>query len=171
MEIGGESLDRLLSLPIAHIMKITKLLFVSVAVFVRLTPLFAQNYAINWYSIAGGGGTSSGGVFSISGTIGQPDAGLLTAANYSMVGGFWSILSYGQPPVQPPVLTVSLAGNNTVVVEWPSSTSAAFLLQQSTDLYGQGWAHAPQPVTDNGITKSVTITPAVGNLFFRLFAP
>ena len=49
----------------------------------------AQNFAIDWFTIDGGGGTSTGGVYSISGTIGQPDAGpVLTGGNYSLVGGF-----------------------------------------------------------------------------------
>jgi hypothetical protein len=32
-------------------------------------------YAINWHTIDAGGGTSTGGVYSVSGSIGQPDAG------------------------------------------------------------------------------------------------
>ena len=36
--------------------------------------IFAQSYSIDWYKIAGGGGTSTGGVYSVSGTIGQNDA-------------------------------------------------------------------------------------------------
>ena len=36
---------------------------------------FTQQYSIGWYKIAGGGGASSGGVYSVNGTIGQPDAG------------------------------------------------------------------------------------------------
>ena len=36
---------------------------------------FAQSYQIDWFTIDGGGGTSTGGVYSVSGTIGQPDAG------------------------------------------------------------------------------------------------
>jgi hypothetical protein len=35
----------------------------------------AQSYFIDWYTIDGGGGTSTGGVYSVSGTIGRPDAG------------------------------------------------------------------------------------------------
>ena len=35
----------------------------------------AQSYSIDWFKIAGGGGTSTGGVYSVSGTIGQHDAG------------------------------------------------------------------------------------------------
>ena len=35
----------------------------------------AQPYSIDWFKIAGGGGTSTGGNYSLSGTIGQHDAG------------------------------------------------------------------------------------------------
>jgi hypothetical protein len=29
---------------------------------------------LDWFTIDGGGGTSTGGVYAVSGTIGQPDA-------------------------------------------------------------------------------------------------
>ena len=49
----------------------------------------AQNYSIDWYKVAGGGGTSTGGVYSLSGMIGQPDAsGAMTGGGYSLTGGF-----------------------------------------------------------------------------------
>jgi len=45
---------------------------------------------ISWYTIDGGGGTSTGGGYSISGTIGQPDAGVvLTGGIFEVTGGFW----------------------------------------------------------------------------------
>ena len=34
----------------------------------------SNEYSIVWHTIDGGGGTSSGGVYSVSGTIGQADA-------------------------------------------------------------------------------------------------
>ena len=34
------------------------------------------DYAFDWHTIAGGGGTSTGGVYSVSGTVGQHDAGV-----------------------------------------------------------------------------------------------
>src|SRR5262249_33796647 len=44
----------------------------------------AQTYSIDWFKIAGGGGTSTNGQYSLSGTIGQHDAGgPLTGGNYS----------------------------------------------------------------------------------------
>lgn len=46
---------------------------------------------LSWHTIDGGGGTSTGGTFSISGTIGQCDAGMaLTGGSFGLVGGFWA---------------------------------------------------------------------------------
>lgn len=46
-------------------------------------------YEISWYTIDGGGGASSGGDFSLTGTIGQPDAAYSRGGNYELLGGFW----------------------------------------------------------------------------------
>ena len=46
-------------------------------------------YEISWYTIDGGGGRSSGGDFTLTGTIGQPDAAYSAGGNYEMLGGFW----------------------------------------------------------------------------------
>ena len=43
------------------------------------------NYSLDWFKVSGGGGTSTRGVYSVSGTIGQPDAsGAVTGGNYSL---------------------------------------------------------------------------------------
>lgn len=48
------------------------------------------DFDISWYTIDGGGGTSAGGDFVLSGTIGQPDAGsLMTGGGFELAGGFW----------------------------------------------------------------------------------
>lgn len=48
------------------------------------------SFDIPWYTIDGGGGTSVGGAFELSGTIGQPDAGVtMTGGSYALTGGFW----------------------------------------------------------------------------------
>ena len=46
-------------------------------------------YTIPWYTVDGGGGTSSAGIFTLQGTAGQPDAGVLTGGGYTLTGGFW----------------------------------------------------------------------------------
>lgn len=57
---------------------------------VFVTAALAQSYSIDWHTIGGGGGTSTGGVYSMRGTIGQPDAGTMTGGGYALDGGFWS---------------------------------------------------------------------------------
>ena len=49
----------------------------------------AQPYSIDWYKVSGEGGMSSNGHYSVSGTVGQPDAsGTMTGGGYSLTGGF-----------------------------------------------------------------------------------
>ena len=58
-------------------------------------PAGAQ-VTIPWSTIDSGGGTSSGGSFVLSGTIGQPDAGLpMTGGGFTLTGGFWSASAVG----------------------------------------------------------------------------
>ena len=60
-----------------------------------------QPYSIDSFTIAGGSGTLSAGAYSISGTVGQPDAALgLAGGDFLVVGGFWSLLGAGTPPVE-----------------------------------------------------------------------
>ena len=48
-------------------------------------------YDLSWWTADGGGQTfSAGGGYSLGGTIGQPDAGLLSGTGYQLSGGFWS---------------------------------------------------------------------------------
>jgi hypothetical protein len=65
-------------------------------------------YAIDWWTIDGGGGMSSGGSYTLSGTIGQPDAGSASGGGYTLAGGFWEG-STGQTKVYLPI--VAAKGN------------------------------------------------------------
>ena len=47
-------------------------------------------FGLDWWTVDSGGGTSTGGVYSLSGTIGQPDAGSMSVGSYTLAGGFWS---------------------------------------------------------------------------------
>ncbi len=49
-----------------------------------------QSFTIPWYTIDGGGGSSEGGQFSVSGTIGQPDTGVMIGGAFEITGGYWS---------------------------------------------------------------------------------
>src|ERR1039458_940445 len=129
----------------------------------------AQSYSVDWYKIAGGGGTSTGGLYSVSGTIGQPDAsGAMTGGSYSFTGGFWSLINVVQT-TGAPTLSITHSGNS-VIVSWPTP-SASWTLQQNGNLPGGSWATSGYLVSTNGGINSITITLSAGNLFFRLSNP
>jgi len=47
-------------------------------------------YDLTWHTIDGGGVMrSTGGDFELSGTIGQPDAGVMSGGSFTLSGGFW----------------------------------------------------------------------------------
>ena len=129
----------------------------------------AQTYTIDWSTVDGGGGSSTGGVYAVSGTIGQPDAGASSGGNYTLVGGFWSIVAAVQTPGAP-LLSIAKTTTNTVAVWWPSP-STGYVLQQNADLSTTSWSNVAQIPSDNGTNKTVIISPPVGNLFFRLRNP
>jgi hypothetical protein len=70
----------------------TAFLFASVLVLTFSTSAQAGTggpYVLEWSTIDGGGGTSSGGSFAVTGTAGQPDAGEMFGGQYELLGGFW----------------------------------------------------------------------------------
>jgi hypothetical protein len=134
------------------------------------TISFAQSYSIDWYKVAGGGATSTGATYQVTGTIGQHDAGgPMTGGGYSLTGGFWALISVVQTPGLPN-LTITLVGPNSVVVSWPDTGS--YTLQQNSNLAATaGWTTSGYSISTANGTNSITITPPTGNLFFRLANP
>lgn len=49
----------------------------------------AQNYQIDWYVMASGGGEMSSANYNINGTAGQPITGTSSSAGYIIESGFW----------------------------------------------------------------------------------
>jgi hypothetical protein len=75
------------------------LLFLLISVPILARPLAvsaADTYELTWWSIDGGGiMNASAGEDSLSGTIGQPEAGVFSGGGYALTGGFWGLESYG----------------------------------------------------------------------------
>src|SRR6267142_1610103 len=132
--------------------------------------LRAQSYSIDWFTIDGGGGTSTGGVYSVSGTIGQPDAGHMSGGNFTLDGGFWGIIAAVQLPGSP-LLRIVLTTTNTAVVAWPAP-STGFSLQQNLVVNNSpGWAGVTNVPVVVGSENQVIVSPPVGNKFYRLKFP
>lgn len=129
----------------------------------------AQNYSIDVFTIDGGGGTSAGGTYAVSGTIGQPDAGAMSGGNFSLLGGFWGGVTAS--PVQPvPGIFIQGSGG-TIILRWPNP-STGYVLQQTASMDGFGaWMGVTQPPVINGPYKEVTLTPTGRFCMFRLRKP
>ena len=127
----------------------------------------AQQYSIWWHSLAGGAATSTGGVYSVSGSIGQPEAGTgMSGGSYSLIGGFWSVVNAVQS-AGAPLLSVMHAGNN-IVLSWPAQGNGCVLENNSTLSATNNWSAVPtSPVTVNGFNY-VTNSLASGSSFYRL---
>ena len=125
-----------------------------------------QGYTLDWWDLSAGG-TSSGGTYTLSGSIGQPDAGILSGGQYTLNGGFWAIVSQAQTPTTQPWLTITLTPTNTVVLSWPSQ-SAGFAVQRVTDLQSSTWSDAGVTPIDDGITSTVVLPSTIGTQFYRL---
>ena len=69
---------------------------VLVALSVSYATTSAQSggaYDLTWNTFDGGGATfSTGGTYSLGGTIGQADAGTVSGGTYTLNGGFWVYL-------------------------------------------------------------------------------
>jgi len=57
-----------------------------------------SGYDLSWWTVDGGGATFAAGTgYSLDGTAGQPDAGVLSGPGYTLAGGFWFSGQGGTP--------------------------------------------------------------------------
>ncbi len=123
---------------------------------------FGQPYAIESFTVDGGGGTSTGGNYTITGTIGQPDAsgGVQKGGNFTLEGGFWPGLAVVPIPDGPTLAIVSQS--DAVRLSWIPATPG-YVLEQSESLSQDTWSSAP-----SGSQNPVTIQVGERTRFFRL---
>jgi hypothetical protein len=138
----------------------------TIALLLAAAAVHAQQYTIDWYKVAGGGGTSTGGTYTVNGTIGQPDAGgTMSGGNYSVTGGFWALINVVQTPGAP-TLYISHSGS-VVTVSWQAV--AGWNLVQNNNLTT---SLASWPTNSGasliGGTNYLNLVNPTGTLFFRL---
>ncbi len=127
-------------------------------------------YSIEWSTIDGGGGTSTGGVYAVSGTIGQPDAGRMSGGSFTLDGGFWGLVAAVQTPGAP-WLTITLNPQlSTITVSWALSETS-WQLQATTNLLNTGSDWTQYSYQTNGATCYRIESPPAGNRFYRLRKP
>lgn len=135
-------------------------------------PGQAQTYTLDWFTVDGGGGASAGGIYTVSGTIGQPDAGPLSGGIYKLEGGFWAATA-GAPIAEPtPELDIFLTDTNTVVVYW-SGPATGWRLQVATSIppSAGAWIDIAPPYQTQGSRIYHVETTARPQTFYRLIKP
>ena len=134
-------------------------------VFLCAFPTYAQSYSIDWFTIDGGGGTSTGGVYSVSGTIGQPDAGgPMTGGSHSLTGGFWA-LPIAVQDTNAPTLTIVPAAPGQATISWTPNTPG-WILQETWTLSPANWTNSP-----SGTANPIVVPATTPTRFYRLFKP
>jgi hypothetical protein len=109
-------------------------------------------FEVSWWSVDSGGNDMAGGAYAISGSAGQPDAGVaLTGGEYGVTGGFWSAL--GQQPPQPTDTSTPIPG--TVAPTETATTTPALSTETIT----------PRPET---AVPSNTPTPGMQDVLIYL---
>ena len=116
---------------------------------------------VDWFTLDGGGGTSTGGQYTVSGTVGQPDAGTMAGGRYALEAGFWPGLIV-ESASGAPTLYVQAAGG-VVQIGW-APDAAGFALEMTDNLTAPSWVPAPA-----GNPASVPVTGQ--SRFFRLRRP
>jgi len=135
--------------------------------------LAAQEFTLDWFAVAAGGGESSGGDFELSATIGQPDAGNFAGGDFDVVGGFWSIVTVLGTPGTPSLFANVSAGQ--LIISWPENGSASFALEETSALATPSgnttWTAVNVTASSSNGVKSVQLPLAAGNHFYRLRKP
>ena len=143
----------------------TTLLFGTVLLAAMSQSGRAQPYSLDWLTIDGGGGTSTGGVYAVTGTIGQPDAGpLMVGGDFTVRGGFWSFIAAIQTPGAP-LLRIAASGAGEATVWWEPDTPG-WVLQETLSLSSAAWTNAP-----SGATNPVVVPATLPTKFYRLHKP
>lgn len=124
-----------------------------------------NRYSIAKHVVAGGGGTSTGVVYSVSGTIGQPEASETMASDrYSAAGGFWAFPTAVQVSGAPSLSIVPASPGN-VTISWTPNTPG-FVLQETAVLAPSDWTNSP-----SGSANPITLPTTFTARFYRLSKP
>ena len=110
------------------------------------------------------GGASTGGVYSVAGTIDQPDAGTTSGDSFTLQGGFRAFAVATQTPGAP--LLAVTRSNTVVIVSWPASAEGFGLVSRS-DLVTGSWETVTNEPSWNGTRKEVLLpaTPPAQRFF------
>jgi hypothetical protein len=127
----------------------------------------SAQFTIDSFTIAGGGGTSTGGAFALSGTIGQPDAGTMSGGNYSLAGGFWGAIPTPSPG--PTVIKLWIV-RDEVHLRFNGIPGRVYDIERARFVTGpwrNGQPFASITMPSDGVVEFVDTTGVASQFFYR----
>lgn len=121
-------------------------------------------FAVDWFTVDGGGGETADGRFTITGTIGQHDPGEASNGRFTVTAGFWAAAIAVQT-LGAPTLSILPTGPGLATISWDPPTPG-FVLQVSDTLAPVAWSDA-----SSGATNPITVPATPSTRFYRLFRP
>ncbi len=116
-------------------------------------------------------GTSTGGVHSVSGTIGQPDAApVVTGVNDNSQGGFREVIA-AVVTSGASLLFIFHPVTNTVAVTLLSPLTGWDLQPNANSVASVNWREVTGGITDDGADRNFVVNPPTGSRFYRLYKP
>jgi hypothetical protein len=149
--------------------------FILIAIGCALPASLRAQWTLSRSVIAGGGGwNTTGAAFSLSGTVGQPDAGgPATGGGYSLAGGFWAGTTRIAPLGQPRLDAESVIADQ-VRLSW-SVVATGYVLEQTAAFAaseaGISWSQVPPPYETNAARVTITLPLDSTERFYRLRKP
>ena len=138
-------------------------------VFVALCAGAQTNIA--WQTADGGGGTSTGGVYVLEGTVGQPDGGeAMQGGGFEVQGGFWALVELVQMEGAP-TLRIANISTASVTLAWPVPGAEGFQLQHASSLVEPDWTTVPGTPAVAGSEYQMTTGPLFVKHYYRLHKP
>jgi hypothetical protein len=112
-------------------------------------------YSMDWSTVDGGGGTSTGG---------------MSGGNYTLAGGFWGVIAIQTPGA--PWLTITRTATNTVCVSWPLPAEG-WVLEWTNRVAGVSapWPQVSPPYQTNSGQAWIVEPAPTGNRYYRLHKP
>src|SRR5262245_62000006 len=135
-------------------MKTFTTLFLLCAALLQANPRFE----ITKSTIDAGGANTPGPRFTLTGTVGQPDAAprFVSADNrFAVQPGFWPSATVVPAPGAPELTMRPGAARDTAILAWPV-TANGYILEESTNLAPGSWSTVRFSVVDTATEHTVT---------------
>ena len=139
--------------------------------FVFLVECAGAQTNIPWQTTDGGGGASTGGMYALEGTIGQPEGSeAMRGGTFEVQGGFWALVELVQTEGAP-TLRIAQISSVAATLAWPVAGAEGFQLQRSGSLDEPDWTTVSGTPSVVGDEYQLTTGPVVVKHYYRLQKP